>query len=99
MIPVSIISLVLLMRPWMWVMSRRLRIMPAAMPLLIAWTTIRAIQQEQFHMTQTGMPTMITAILVHGLIAVVVRNVRVQRLFVLAVIVFSVLWMLIAGFA
>ena len=65
-------------------MFHRLRIMPVAMLLLIAWTTILVIQQEQFRMMRTVTVTMITAMPAHGQTAAVTRNAVAQRLFALA---------------
>ena len=95
----SIISLVLLIRPWMRVMFRLRRMMLAVIRPLIVWTTIHAMRRELLHMMQTLIVTMIIVMRALGLIAVRVLNVRGQPLFVLAVTVFSVLWMPIAGFA
>lgn len=74
-------------------------IMPAAMPQPTAWTTIRAIRREQFHMTPTGTLTTIIVMQGPGPTAAGTPSAPAPRLLALAGTASSALWTHSAGSA
>ena len=74
-------------------------ITPAAMPPPTAWTTIRAIRREQFHMTPTGTATTIIVMPARGPTAAGTPSAPVPRLLALAGTASSALWTPSAGSA